>query len=81
MQNYYEPVHNRAIYRADYKYVSQPGRTGAPLDVYITYKISVKNQSQTILGQVLEVVDYYDEDFEYMEDLSLGNIWRWNYRR
>ena len=68
--NYYEPVHNRAIYRADYKYVSQPGRTGAPLDVYITYKISVKNQSQTILGQVLEVVDYYDEDFEYMEDLS-----------
>ena len=68
--NYYEPVHNRAIYRADYEYVSQPGRTGAPLDVYITYKISVKNQSQTILGQVLEVVDYYDEDFEYMEDLS-----------
>ena len=68
--NYYEPVHNRAIYRADYEYVSQPGRTGAPLDVYITYKISVKNQSQTVLGQVLEVVDYYDEDFEYMEDLS-----------
>ncbi len=68
--NYYEPLHHRAIYRADYEYVTQPNRTGAPLDVYITYKISVKNQSQTILGQVLEVVDYYDEDFEYMEDLS-----------
>ena len=68
--NYYEPLHHRAIYRADYEYVTQPNRSGAPLDVYITYKISVKNQSQTILGQVLEVVDYYDEDFEYMEDLS-----------
>lgn len=68
--NYYEPVHNRAIYRADYEYVTQPNRTGAPLDVYITYKISVKNQSQTVLGQVMEVVDYYDEDFEYKEELS-----------
>ena len=67
---YYEPVHNRAIYRSDYEYVTQPNRTGAPLDVYITYKISVKNQSQTVLGQIMEVVDYYDEDFEYKEDLS-----------
>lgn len=68
--NYYEPVHNRAIYRSDYEYVTQPNRTGAPLDVYITYKISVKNQSQTVLGQITEVVDYYDEDFEYKEELS-----------
>lgn len=68
--NYYEPVHNRAIYRSDYEYVTQPNRTGAPLDVYITYKISVRNQSQTILGQIMEVVDYYDEDFEYKEELS-----------
>ena len=67
---YYEPVHNRAIYRSDYEYVTQPNRTGAPLDVYITYKISVKNQSQTVLGQIMEVVDYYDEDYEYKEDLS-----------
>lgn len=67
---YYEPVHNRAIYRSDYEYVTQPNRTGAPLDVYITYKISIKNQSQSILGQIMEVVDYYDEDFEYKEDLS-----------
>lgn len=68
--NYYKSVHNRALYRADYEYVTQDNRTGAPLDVYITYKISVRNQSQSILGQVTEVVDYYDEDYEYQEDLS-----------
>ena len=60
--------HNRAIYRSDYEYVDT--NPEAPLEVYITYKISIRNQSQSILGEITEIVDYYDEDYTYQEDLS-----------
>lgn len=34
------------------------------LDVYITYKVSVYNDSQTYYASINEIVDYYDEDYE-----------------
>lgn len=69
-ESYYATKHSRALYRSDYEYVTQNGRTGAALDVYVTYKISVRNQSQSILGRIMEVVDYYDDSYEYQDRLS-----------
>ena len=34
------------------------------LDVYVTYKVSVYNDSPTYYASVNELVDYYDEDYE-----------------
>lgn len=57
--------YKRELYPSDVNY------TGAnPLEVYVTYKITVRNQSQGILAQIDEIVDYYDSSYEFEEDLS-----------
>lgn len=57
--------YNRELYPSDVNY------TGTnPLEVYVTYKITVRNQSQGILAQIDEIVDYYDSSYEFEEDLS-----------
>ena len=40
------------------------------LEVYVTYKITVRNQSMSIMSQIKEVVDYYDEDYTFKPNLS-----------
>lgn len=37
------------------------------LDVYVTYKVSVYNDSQTYFATVNEITDYFDEDYELVE--------------
>ena len=72
--SYYGMSYNREIYETDYLFNTSGGiaedHPGAPLEIYITYKITIRNQSMSILGQVQEVVDYYDDDYTYREDLS-----------
>lgn len=64
--NYYGgKTYNRELYPSDVNYTGQN-----PLEVYVTYKITVRNQSQGILAQIDEIVDYYDSSYEYEEDLS-----------
>ena len=48
------------------------------LEVYVTYKLTIRNQSQNILGEVLEVADYYDSEYTYMPDRSYIQIKRGN---
>ena len=73
-ETYYGEGYNREIYKADYEYDSSLlSHPGADLEVYITYKITVRNQSQSIMTQITEVVDYYDKDYEYRNDLSWIN--------
>ena len=68
---YYNTGYNREIYRTDYEYNSVAlGHPGAELKIYVTYKITVRNQSQSIMSQIREVVDFYDEDYTYRDDLS-----------
>lgn len=63
--------YSREIYPADYTYrSSSTNNSGADLELYVTYKITVRNSSTSILSEITEVVDYYDRDYEYMEDLS-----------
>mgnify|MGYP005763206159 CR=1 FL=1 len=68
---YYGTGYNREIYPADYSYDSAAlGHPGTDLEIYITYKITVRNQSMSILGEIKEVVDYYDQDYTYKPNLS-----------
>ncbi len=68
---YYNSGYNREIYETDYSYDSaQMGHPGTDLEVYITYKITLRNQSMSIMAQIQEVVDYYDVDYTYKPNLS-----------
>lgn len=68
---YYNTGYNREVYKTDYEYSPKDLKhPGAELEIYITYKITVRNQSQSVMNQVKEVVDYYDKDYTYRDDLS-----------
>ena len=66
--------YTREIYETDYLFDTGSGlgdgHPGDPLSVYITYKITVRNQSMSILTEIMEVVDYYDKDYEFKPNLS-----------
>lgn len=69
--NYYEGLHTRELYEADYNYrQNNTNSSGKDLELYVTYKITVRNASQSILGEITEIVDYYDQDYTYRDDLS-----------
>lgn len=69
--NYYGTSYNRELYPDDYNYRSElTNQSGQNLELYVTYKITVRNNSQGILGNITEVVDYYDKDYTYQPDLS-----------
>lgn len=44
------------------------------LEVYVTYKIMVRNSSQSIRMKVNELVDYYDKEYEYVDNRSYIEI-------
>lgn len=63
--SYYGETYSREIYPSERNY------TGAnQLEAYVTYKITIRNQSQSILAQIQEVVDYYDSDYTFEPNLS-----------
>lgn len=69
--NYYGMFYNRESYPTDYYYKQEnTNLNGRNLELYITYKITVRNSSQNIINQVTEVVDYYDKEYTYMPNLS-----------
>ena len=68
---YYSGAYVNGIYQSDLVYDGKNvGNTDNLLEVYITYKITIKNSSQNILTQITEVVDYYDEDYTFIDNLS-----------
>ena len=73
MQNYssyYGGMYVNGIYQSDYDYRGPETNGGRNLETYITYKITVRNASQKTLGEITEVVDYYDNDYTYVPELS-----------
>ncbi len=68
--HYYASTYTREISPADYSYRAPAENPGAELDLYVTYKITVKNNSTSVLSQIREIVDYYDKDYTYMNNLS-----------
>ncbi len=70
-ENYYNSNYNREIYKSDYEFrAANTNLYGKELELYVTYKISIRNISQGILNEITEVVDYYDKDYTYMPNLS-----------
>lgn len=67
--NYYGEKYYRELYESDYNF---PGTNGNnKLEAYITYQITVRNNSESILASVNEIVDYYDkDDYEFIQDKS-----------
>ncbi len=83
--SYYNTNYSREIYKSDYLYkVTNYGTNFADygktkndeLEVYVTYKIMVLNQSLSIQMRVNELVDYYDSDYEYIDSRSYIQIGR-----
>lgn len=80
--SYYNTKYSREVFGSDYQYkasnydnAAEYGKTKEDeLNVYVTYKLTVRNQSQSILGEVMEIVDYYDEDYEYVNERSYIEI-------
>lgn len=82
---YYSTNYSREIYKSDYLYrvenygnnltqeqiKEKYGQTQeGELEVYITYKIMICNNSQLIKMRLDEIVDYYDAEYEYVPDRS-----------
>lgn len=65
-RGYYTNNYTREIYKSDYDYTGQN-----PLDIYVTYQLAVKNQSDEIAIVANEIVNYYDEDYSFY-DIYLG---------
>lgn len=53
--------YTRAIYKSDYTNVSLGAKE---LEVYVTYKIQMKNTSTSLQTKVNRLVDFYDLDYE-----------------
>ena len=66
---YYSPTYNRELYSSDVNADSILNNEQNKLQVYVTYKISIRN-SASLLAQIDEVVDYYDETYEFMPNMS-----------
>ena len=82
---YYNTAYSRELYKEDYLYKAsnygseeaqkEYGKTkNDELNVYITYKIMVRNQAISLRTRVDEIVDYYDPDLEYVANRSYIQI-------
>lgn len=77
---YYNTKYSREIFASDYRYdvkdyygenYADYGKSETDeLEVYVTYKLTVRNQSQSVIGKITEIVDYFDEDYEYVDERS-----------
>ncbi len=90
--SYYNTNYSRELYKSDYIYKASMygdkdenndgigdvyGKSKSDeLEIYVTYKIMVRNQAMSIQAKVDELVDYYDQDLEYVDNRSYIEIKR-----
>lgn len=66
--NYYGEKYYRELYESDYNF---SGNGKNELEAYITYQITVRNNSESILASVNEIVDYYDKvNYDFVPNKS-----------
>lgn len=81
---YYNAQYSREFYQSDYEYKIDDynGKADAyrktqddELKVYITYKLTIKNQAQSVRARIDEIIDYYDEDlvFDTSDEYIINN--------
>ena len=56
-------TYTRPVYKSDYDYINENNKD-KELKAYITYKITMKNQSSSLNVQVNSLSDYYDSRYE-----------------
>ena len=61
-EKYAAEPYKRAIYESDYEYINEDDKS-KELQVYITYKIALKNESTNLIAQINSIVDYYDSRY------------------
>lgn len=61
--------YTRAIYKSDFTW-ENPTDKNKELQVYITYKIQLKNESTNLITKINNIVDYYDSTYE--EPIGVG---------
>ena len=68
----YTQEYKRPINPSDISYINYAGNNPEDLQVYVTYNITVKNQSSTLPIEVQEIVNYYDAkyNYDYAENLQ-----------
>lgn len=59
-------MYTRRVYESDLTYYYQSNNDDL-MQVYVTYKIRVKNQSATIKAKINELVNYYDTRYEIVD--------------
>lgn len=55
--------YSRAIYKADYEYVNENDKD-KELKVYVTYQLTIRNQSSNLTAQINSILDYYDNNYK-----------------
>ena len=62
--------YERGLDNADWEFAGRNGNTEGLLEVYVTYKVAVRNQSMSMLGHVTKLYDYFDSTYTYEPNLS-----------
>lgn len=71
--------YRRPVNPADIAYVNNNGVISDDLQVYVTYKMRVKNRSNTLTLRVNEIINYYDEGYELYNSPGWSNKSKYNH--
>ena len=70
--DYYGGMYVNGVYKSDYRYRGERTNGGSDLEVYVTYKITVRNSSIDILGQITEI-EYINDSVFYSKKKKFRN--------
>lgn len=55
--------YSRPVYKADYEYENEKDRD-KELKAYVTYQLTIRNQSSNLTAQINSILDYYDNKYK-----------------
>lgn len=61
-------VYRRPVNPSDVAYINKEGNNSEDLEVYVTYNIKVNNQSNTLMMDACEIVNYFDANYTLADD-------------
>ncbi len=63
-ENYGNRPYSRAVYKSDYNYtIKDSTKKSNELQVYVTYQLTMQNQSSSLKTKVNSIVDYFDGNY------------------
>ena len=67
----FKGTYKRAVYTPDYNYTLQNQDKDNKLNVYLTYRIALYNESTELITNVNSIIDYFDKNFT-LEEIKTG---------